>query len=118
MVWCVAGALVLAGVCGAEAARSIEDRFVAPCCWRGSVAEHQSPAAQAMRVEIGALIRAGRGEEEIVRIFVARYGERILREPRGLRQFWLTVTPLAALSLGLAWLLRFLVRNRRPENPL
>ncbi|MBK9166214.1 MAG: cytochrome c-type biogenesis protein CcmH [Bryobacterales bacterium] len=88
----------------------IEERFIAPCCWRENLAAHQSPEADKMRAEVAALVDSGQTEAEIVEHFVARYGERILREPRGARSFWLTATPLAVLALGAAWLIRYLAK--------
>jgi len=91
-------------------ARQIEARFVAPCCWHENLAVHDSPAADEMRAEIARLIASGRTETEIVDHYVARYGERILREPRGQRWLWLTLTPVFVLGCASAQLLRFLSR--------
>jgi len=46
------------------------------------------------------MVTAKKSEAEIVDHYVARYGERILREPRGLRSLWLMIVPLAALVVG------------------
>jgi len=91
-------------------ADKIEARFVAPCCWHENLAVHNSPAADAMRAEIATLIASGRTEKEIMDHYVARYGERILREPRGQRWLWLTMTPVFVLGCASAQLLRFLLR--------
>src|ERR1700724_3351319 len=97
-------------------ARQIEARFVAPCCWHEHLAVHNSPAADEMRAEIAALIASGRTETEIVDHYVARYGERILREPRGQGWLWLTLTPVFVLGCASAQLWRFLSRVKRRNH--
>jgi cytochrome c-type biogenesis protein CcmH/NrfF len=62
------------------------------------------------------LIVARRSEAEIVEHFVTRYGERILREPRGVRSMILGVTPWLALALGglgIFWYLRQSTQSAR-----
>ena len=62
-------------------ARCIEGELMAPCCWAEPVSQHLSPIAEEMRREIRALLAAGKSEQEILDIYVARYGERILTTP-------------------------------------
>lgn len=97
--------------------RRIQERFMAPCCWHENVAIHQSPTAEAMRAEIARFVAEGRAEPEIIEIYVSRYGERILREPRGSRSFWLRTAPIGAAALGLAGLAWGLARMRRQTEP-
>ena len=97
-------------------ARRIEARFVAPCCWHENLAVHNSPAADQMRAEIAMLVASGRTETEIVDHYVARYGERILREPRGQRWLWLTLTPVFVLGCASAQLLLFLWRVKNSNH--
>lgn len=96
-------------------ARKIQERLVAPCCWQENLATHRSPEAASLRAEILQQIDAGRSESEIVEHFVARYGERILREPRGFRSTLLSVIPWLALGLGCLWILRHLRRITRRQ---
>lgn len=92
--------------------KRIESRFLAPCCWSEDLAVHSSPAAREMRAEIEALVAQGRSENEIVDYYVSRYGERILRDPRG-RSWWvLTWAPVIALASGTALVVRLLARMR------
>lgn len=97
-------------------ARGIQDKFIAPCCWSQSVAIHDSPVAREMRDEIVELVSEGKTEEQIVDHYVARYGERILRQPRGKAWVWLNAVPIGVLTLGVACVLVFLVRARRPAD--
>jgi cytochrome c-type biogenesis protein CcmH len=97
-----------------DASRRIEERFMAPCCWRENLAVHQSPQAQDMRAEIRDLVASGKTEEQIVEFYVAQYGERILREPRGRLSFWAIVVPVIFLLAGASLVMLYVARARRP----
>ena len=97
----------------ADPARAVEERFLAPCCWRENLAVHRSPDAEAMRAEIRQLVSSGKTELEIIDHFVAKYGERILREPRGAVSVWLIVVPVVVLFGGAMLLVGFLMYTRR-----
>lgn len=90
---------------------------MAPCCWQESVAVHRSDAAAEMRAEIAGMVAGGKTDEQIVDFYVARFGERILREPRGAKRWWLTLAPLFTLGLGGAALAAFIRRQRRDAPP-
>lgn len=64
-----------------EVVRSVDQRLFAPCCWRESVGVHESEIASQIRTEIRSLAREGRSEDDIVRIYAAKYGPRIVRVP-------------------------------------
>ena len=96
-----------------DAVRKIERRFIAPCCWSENLTIHQSDVAVQMRSEIERLVATGRTEEEIVDLYVARYGERILAVPRGARLWVLTLTPLLILMAGAYAVVRYLSRHRQ-----
>jgi cytochrome c-type biogenesis protein CcmH len=96
-----------------DPSRRIEERFLAPCCWRENLAVHQSPAAEAMRNEIRQLVKSGKTEAEIVDFYVARYGERILREPRGGLSLWLTLVPVLAVLTGALVVASYILHSRR-----
>jgi cytochrome c-type biogenesis protein CcmH len=114
----VAAAFSLYGktVADADNVRRIESRFMAPCCWHENLAVHGSPIADEMPAEVARLTANGQTEEQIVDRFVARYGERILAEPRGMRLWILTVTPVAILMTALALLVLRLRRWSRPAS--
>lgn len=61
--------------------KRFQDRFLAPCCWQQGVVVHDSDIAKQMRAEIASMVTSGKSEEQIVDVYVGRYGERILREP-------------------------------------
>ena len=76
--------------------------LVAPCCWKESLAQHRSPAADAARAELRAQIAEGKSEDEIRARFVAQYGERILLTPEGNKALALFWAPALAILAGLA----------------
>ncbi len=96
-----------------DSAKKIQERLMAPCCWSESVAVHRSETAAEMRVEIARMVAGGSSEEQIIETYVGRYGERILMEPRGAKQWWLTVIPIVLTLTAVAGLLEFLRRLRR-----
>lgn len=93
--------------------RRIEERFLAPCCWRENLAVHRSPDADAIRAELRQLVNAGRTEGEIVAFYIARYGQRILREPQGEPAIWLRTMPVVVSSIGLVFVAWYILRARR-----
>lgn len=92
--------------------REIEARFVSPCCWRENLAVHDSQVAEQLRALVARKVESGQTESQIVDYMVARFGERILREPRGNRFRFLTITPIVALGIGFLAVVRFLLRAR------
>ena len=97
-----------------NAIKRIQDRFLAPCCWQQSVAVHDSDIAKQMRAEIAGMVASGKSEEQIVDVYVARYGERILREPRGGYWWWSVMVPAILIVLAAAGLVLFLRRQPKP----
>jgi cytochrome c-type biogenesis protein CcmH/NrfF len=104
-----------AGLSRADEARyhRLCQQLIAPCCWSQPVETHLSPAADRARVEVAAMIRAGKTDRQILDSFIARYGERILAEPEGIKSVVLTTVPIVALLSGFAALILFLSRRRR-----
>ena len=104
----------LAGTANAQTApgeskisQRIQERFVAPCC------------SDDMRAEIDRLLKSGKSESDIVEYYAAKYGEQILKEPRGSGGTWLTVTPFVAVGLaamGLGWFIWRMTR-KAPASP-
>lgn len=104
----------LLGGAPAELTRKLQARFIAPCCWSETVAVHRSESAAGMRDEIARFVDDGKSEDEIVAFYVAKYGERILLEPRGQKLTWLTAVPIAALAAGGILLAKYLWREQPP----
>lgn len=62
-------------------AKQLEAKLMAPCCWAQQVSLHQSPAADDIKQTIRKLLSEGKTSEQILDIYVAQYGDRILAEP-------------------------------------
>jgi cytochrome c-type biogenesis protein CcmH len=81
--------------------RELEQEIMAPCCYGGVVADHESQAAEQVRAQIAQLIAEGKTAEEIKDMFVAIYGEQILARPRAQGFNLLAyIIPPALLLLG------------------
>jgi cytochrome c-type biogenesis protein CcmH len=87
----------------AEQARLIAAELRCPDCQALSVAESQTAAAAAIRVQILEQLAAGQTPDQIRAYFVARYGDWILLAPSSPLAWW--APPLAVLlGLGIfAW---------------
>ena len=99
----------------APAPESLEDRLLAPCCFRQTLADHESPVAHALRGEIRDRTAAGESDAAIEADLVARYGATVLAQGAGRDRRWLiglgtSAAVLASLGLGL-----LLLRARRPR---
>jgi cytochrome c-type biogenesis protein CcmH len=86
--------------------------FIAPCCWSRNLTEHNSQVAVEMRGQIDRMVQAGRSDDQIKAVFVAKYGERILALPEGTPRVWLFWMPVAMAIAGL-WALAFFLRRSR-----
>lgn len=94
----------------------IARQVIAPCCFRNTVAEHDSPASHKVRAEIRALVEGGAGDEHVLDALAQRYGERILASPRasGFGVLAYLVPPLALFVAGGAiWRFVRAARRRR-----
>ena len=103
-----------------ERYNKLTHELIAPCCWREAIAIHRSEEALQMLNEVEQLVLAGRSEQEIEAIYVARYGVRILADPPGKAGQWLYVVPFALLGcfVLLATLrLRSMVEGVAPPLP-
>ena len=66
-----------------------------------------------MRAEVRQMVDTGKTDDEIVAFYVARYGQRILREPQGAPAIWLKVMPVVATAIGLGFVAWYIVRAQR-----
>ncbi|HEU0141471.1 MAG TPA: cytochrome c-type biogenesis protein CcmH [Bryobacteraceae bacterium] len=95
-----------------ERAEKLESRLLAPCCYQETVSRHLSDAATAMRAEIAQFISDGKPDREILHIYKARYGARVLVEPEGAAWWWMQTVPLVAAAAGLFFVV-IVIRNWR-----
>lgn len=79
-------------------------------CQNQSLADSNASIAHDLRREVLALMREGRGDEEIKEYLVARYGDFVLYKPRVERSTWLLwfgpVLLLVAGAAGIAMIVR------------
>ena len=121
------GALVFAALSGAAPAqapphltpeqeaiaRRLDGMFMAPCCFANTLAEHHSPVADELRLEIRTMLAGGATETQIADAFVAKYGERILAAPtaQGFNLLAWTL-PAIVLAAGLVFIAVLMRRAR------
>jgi cytochrome c-type biogenesis protein CcmH/NrfF len=112
----LACALLTTAVWGA----SLDDRVYAiarqlmcPVCAGQTVAESDSSLAREMKNIIRQKLQAGETSDQILRYFVAQFGESVLAEPRpGGVSLILYAAPPLALIVGLAIAVAFIRRSR------
>lgn len=109
--------LLLIVACSSErgpttVAHEVEDRLLAPCCWKGTLREHSSELAHQLRGEIERRAAAGESVGAIEADMIQRYGEQIRALPAGRDPRWMIAAGFAALAgFGLVVLAR--VRRAR-----
>ena len=104
----VALSVLMAGVVWAQGPkdalqRELEYEIMSPCCYGSPVGDHDSEAAKQVKAQIGQLLTEGKTREEIMDMYVAIYGERILASPRaqGFNIMAYVMPPLFLLLGGL-----------------
>jgi cytochrome c-type biogenesis protein CcmH len=98
-------ALAASGLWGQEAKdplqQELEYMIMAPCCYGAPVGDHDSDAAKQVKTQITQLLTEGKTRDEILDMYVAIYGERILAQPRAQGFNVLAyVMPLLILVIG------------------
>lgn len=83
-------------------AEEVEERLIAPCCWRAPLSQHYSGTAERMKEDLRQMLANGQSQEEIIDHYKAMYGERILSSPpnAGFNRMAYLVTPLMFLVGG------------------
>lgn len=97
----------------APSATALEGALLAPCCWNGTLATHDSPVATDLRHEIEGRAAGGESTTAIEADLVGRYGERIRAMPKAGAFSNAIVIALDAAILGLTAMVLALVRWRR-----
>jgi cytochrome c-type biogenesis protein CcmH/NrfF len=88
-----------------SAARALEESLVAPCCWKDTLATHDSPLVHELRAEIESRLAAGEPATAIESDLVERYGERIRTAPPELRGLPWIIAAASLLTISLiAWI--------------
>lgn len=101
----------------AASATALEGALLAPCCWGGTLATHDSPVATELRQEIEGRSARGDTTADIEADLVRRYGDRIRAMPQMGSFSNALVIALDAGILALAALVLAAARwRRRPEG--
>lgn len=101
---------------GSVSDKALESALLAPCCYGGTLGNHDSELARQLRSEIETRFAGGESTESIETDLVGRYGARIRAMPNE-RAFHLVPALAAAIAfLGIA-ALALLVRRWRREPP-
>ena len=81
-------------------AAAVEERLIAPCCWRAPLSEHYSGTAEKMKEDLRQMLVEGKTQEDILDHYKAIYGERILSSPpnAGFNRMAYLFTPLMFLT--------------------
>lgn len=98
-------------------ARRIQERILAPCCYSETVAHHRSDVALEIKREIEKMVDENKTDTEIIAVFTARYGQRILTEPEGRSGLLLKLIPLGAMAVGVLLTALLIRRMRRRPAP-
>lgn len=81
LVWLASGSVAAAASASAptveQEARELEQRLLAPCCWKGTLDVHESQPAAALRKEIRTRLAAGESVSAVEASLIARHGEKI-----------------------------------------
>jgi cytochrome c-type biogenesis protein CcmH len=93
----------------------LEERLLAPCCWRESLAVHDSPIATTLRTEIRERLTRGESPASIESDLVDRHGEKIRALPEGRDPRWLIGVTAGSAALLALVALGWFVRRRAPE---
>jgi cytochrome c-type biogenesis protein CcmH len=97
--------------------KELEGEIMAPCCYGGPVADHDSEAAKQVKTQIAGLLAESKTKEEILDMYVAIYGEQILARPRA-RGFNLLayIMPPVILLVGGLMFVFFVSRLKSPAT--
>lgn len=81
-------------------AAAVEERLIAPCCWRAPLSQHYSGTAERMKEELRIMLADGKSQDEILAHYMSMYGERILSSPpnAGFNRLAYLFTPLMFLA--------------------
>jgi cytochrome c-type biogenesis protein CcmH len=117
---------LIAGVALAQADPTLEKRVAGLAhelrclvCQNQTLAESNAPLAVDLRNQIREQLKAGASEQDVIDFMVARYGDFVLyRPPFKATTIALWLGPFLLLALGIAVLVRRLLRRRVPEPQL
>ena len=97
--------------------KEIEKMLIAPCCWTATIDVHPSEISDQMKAEIVQFLKQGKTKDEILKYYVAKYGERVLAIPQSpFQKYSVYLLPAAALLLGIIIIMIFLRHTKEPAS--
>jgi len=122
----LAALALAAGIAAAQSDPALEKRVAGLAhelrclvCQNQTLAESNAPLAVDLRNQIREQLQQGASEQDVIDFMVARYGDFVLyRPPFKATTIALWVGPFLLLALGIAVLMRRLLRRRVPEPQL
>lgn len=106
-----------------DEAKALDQRLMSPCCWKQTIADHDSPTAHELRGEIRRRLQTGEAPDAIEASFIERYGPRIRAlgegggDPRGSIGLATGIATLAGLGLVAVITARLVRRGRTAATP-
>ena len=99
-------------------ARSLSTELRCLVCQNQSIDDSQAPLAKDLRIIVRERLKAGDSDDNVRSYLVQRYGDFILlKPPFKFETLLLWLTPLLALGLGGAALLKSIARRPSPTSP-
>jgi len=98
----------------------LESSLLAPCCWQEPVKTHRSDLSLQIQAEISRFVTEGKSDREILDLYKARYGQRVLVEPEGAQWWVMNVVPVVMTVLGVlvvAFVIRRMLRPIPASSP-
>ncbi len=98
-------------------AKRIEKLLTVPCCYKGTLADHNSGLAVKMRADIRTMLSKGKSQKQILAHYKKKYGQAVLVEPPGggLSGFVLYGVPFGLAFIGLLVMTVLMTRKRAPS---
>lgn len=93
----------------------LEKSLLAPCCYKEPISRHQSEVSTKMKLEVARWVSEGKSDAEILNIYRARYGDRVVTAPAKDPSRWVQVFPWLAALAGVGLVMQLLRKWARKD---
>ncbi len=99
-------------------AKRLETKLMGPCCWTQPLSDaHLSEEVVLAKAQVRSLLAQGNTEQQVLDVFIAQYGQKILTKPRASGFNWLAyVLPPVGVALAGGVVLVAIRRWRGPAS--